>query len=436
VFDRVVCGVDGSDEALEAVRQAARLSTGRLTLVAAVDPWDLVLGGCPTTSTGTDSEQAARASRLRLDAAEALDAARTVAGKTCTVESRLIDARPAEALIREAERSSATMIAVGTHGRGRLAGIALGSVATAVAHRSPCSVLVARHAATADTFPAVAVVGVDGSDESALACAAARDLHERLGTQTRFVAAGRRGDPEAARALAAPHPIETSPDSPVQALVAAARDADLVIVGSRGLHGLRALGSVSERTVHAAPCSVLVVRPPAASPEERQRQPVVVRDVMSAPAIVATEETRLDEVARKMIEHEIGAIPIVSAEGNLVGIVSESDFAGRELVFAVSRYGHEIRLPRVLGEWVTRRDLLEEIYEASRQLTARAVMSAPVHVASEDEPVQQALARLLHHDIDHMPVVRGGVPVGMLARHDLVRLALRTWEQQPGEAQR
>jgi nucleotide-binding universal stress UspA family protein len=46
----------------------------------------------------------------------------------------------------------------------------------------------------------------------------------------------------------------------VSRLVEAAMDADLLVVGSRGLHGIKALGSVSERVAHEAKCSVLVVR--------------------------------------------------------------------------------------------------------------------------------------------------------------------------------
>jgi nucleotide-binding universal stress UspA family protein len=42
---------------------------------------------------------------------------------------------------------------------------------------------------------------------------------------------------------------------------AAREDASLVVIGSRRLEGVRALGSVSERVVHDAPCSVLVMRP-------------------------------------------------------------------------------------------------------------------------------------------------------------------------------
>jgi nucleotide-binding universal stress UspA family protein len=38
------------------------------------------------------------------------------------------------------------------------------------------------------------------------------------------------------------------------------RIVDLVVIGSRGLHGLKALGSISERVAHQAECSVLVVR--------------------------------------------------------------------------------------------------------------------------------------------------------------------------------
>lgn len=47
---------------------------------------------------------------------------------------------------------------------------------------------------------------------------------------------------------------------PAEALLGAAADADLVVVGSRGLRGVKALGSVSERVAHQAASSVLIVR--------------------------------------------------------------------------------------------------------------------------------------------------------------------------------
>ena len=53
-----------------------------------------------------------------------------------------------------------------------------------------------------------------------------------------------------------------APNYPVPALTDV--DADLIVVGSRGFHGVRALGSVSERVAHRADCSVLVVHSAAA----------------------------------------------------------------------------------------------------------------------------------------------------------------------------
>jgi nucleotide-binding universal stress UspA family protein len=55
--------------------------------------------------------------------------------------------------------------------------------------------------------------------------------------------------------------LEEEPGRAVDVLAAASESADLVVVGSRGLHGLKALGSVSERVAHQARSSVLVVRP-------------------------------------------------------------------------------------------------------------------------------------------------------------------------------
>lgn len=255
VFDRVLCGIDGLQEGLEAVRQADALQgdRGSLTVVTALDLSDTVQAGWVAQSA---------ASGLRADAESALTAAEKEApGATC----RLLEGRPDLVLLSEAERLGATLIAVGTHGISRPVGIALGTVTTTVLHQAPCSVLVARPRPQDAEIPSSIVVGVDGSPESAVAAKVATALAEQLGIETHLwaIREGKDFDQSAVDLIA--DNVRFEYGKPVKMLVGAVEPSDLLVVGSRGLHGIRALGSVSERVAHKAPCSVLVVRAPASS---------------------------------------------------------------------------------------------------------------------------------------------------------------------------
>ena len=110
-------------------------------------------------------------------------------------------------------------------------------------------------------IPQRIVVGVDGSPESEVAYGAARDLAERFGSHLRAIVdqGGKAVDLDLVRRITSDGFRETMRE-PVRALVGASGVVDLVVIGSRGLHGLKALGSVSERVAHQAECSVLVVR--------------------------------------------------------------------------------------------------------------------------------------------------------------------------------
>ena len=257
VFDRVLVGVDGSTESREAVRQAAALVDGELSLLAVYDVAPAIVGG-----TGFYVPDYSNLDLQRTAATEALGQAREDAAPASPT-GKIVHGRAADALIAEVEREQGTLLVLGSHGLGRLAGFVMGSTATEVIHKAPCSVLIARRRSESKDLPSKIVVGVDGSPESAAAYAAARRLAGRLNAELWPVVAN--GGKAVDRGLVdsiVGHRREELPDEPVAALLAAAADADLLVVGSRGLHGLRSLGSVSERVAHQAHSSVLVVRTP------------------------------------------------------------------------------------------------------------------------------------------------------------------------------
>ena len=250
VFKRILCGVDGTPASLVAVRQALRLQD---------DDGNVLLSAVANLARAAHAGMAAphAAELLQHEAEAALAEAQAVAP---SASSKLLAGEPVAALLKQAEAEGTTLIAVGSHGRRRAAGLLLGTVAARMLRDAACSVLVARSARDADAWPQTVVVGVDGSLESAAAFTLARSVAERFGGSVRAIASTKdQLDREAARAIAAE--LEEHDGPAVNVLAAASEAADLIVVGSRGLHGLKALGSVSERVAHQARSSVLVVRP-------------------------------------------------------------------------------------------------------------------------------------------------------------------------------
>lgn len=242
MFERIVCGVDGSGESLEAVRQADLLLEpgGRLVLVDAVDLSDAVHFQIAPTAIHAARHALEKAEELDRRAAEALEQARAEVTHAADVAAMEVAGAPSTCLLETIAAEQADVVALGTHGHGRMAGIALGSVATRMLHRAPCSVLVARRHAAGAWAPRRIVAGVDGSPEADAALDAARLLESRFAAALRV--------------------LTVEDGRPAHLLIESASEADLLVVGSRGTHGARSLGSVSERAAHEASCSVLVVR--------------------------------------------------------------------------------------------------------------------------------------------------------------------------------
>ncbi len=252
-FRNVIIGVDDSPVADVAVEAGRRLLApgGSVTLVG-VDEIVVVGGGMGAMATTVISPYQG-AARERVDRL-----AKTLEGVSAATVA--VEGVPTNVLLETAAQRNADLVVVGSHDTGRVAGIVLGSTATAIIHDAPCSVLVAR-GSVAGGWPRRIVVGVDGSAASHVALEAAREIAERAGADVvpllgiETISLG-----DLANARERVSDLQESTDPPVKALVEAAETADLLVVGSRGLKGLKALGSVSERVAHQAACSVLVVR--------------------------------------------------------------------------------------------------------------------------------------------------------------------------------
>ena len=145
---------------------------------------------------------------------------------------------------------------------------------------------------------------------------------------------------------------------------------------------------------------------------------MTVKELMTEPVVTVDENMLAVDVARVMQEHDIGAVVVVDESGQLRGIVTESDFTGigRCVPFSLAI------APVVFGARAATIAELERIYAMARQLRARQIMSDKVQTAEESEEIGAVVQRMLARNLRHVPVVRNGKPVGMLARHDILKL--------------
>lgn len=143
------------------------------------------------------------------------------------------------------------------------------------------------------------------------------------------------------------------------------------------------------------------------------------KDVMTSPVITVREDTNLEETARTMLDHDVGSVLVVDSKGELRGILTDSDFAAKKSHIPFSTF----QLPQVLGIWLGD-DGVERIYEEARRLPARKVMTERVFTVEEDDPIQRVLELMLECDIAYVPVMRGKLPVGIIARRDLLKIVL------------
>lgn len=134
---------------------------------------------------------------------------------------------------------------------------------------------------------------------------------------------------------------------------------------------------------------------------------LVVRDLMTRNVVSVAPDTPITEVGRLMIEHRLRAVPVLSADGLMVGVVSD-----REVM--------EHFLPRIKASSPAG-------VVAERRVLARDVMRKSILGVSEDQSIGDVAALMVNKDVARVPVLADGKLVGFLSRGDIVRKLLEPY---------
>lgn len=141
------------------------------------------------------------------------------------------------------------------------------------------------------------------------------------------------------------------------------------------------------------------------------------RDVMTARVITVRPETSVKDIAALMLTHHVSGLPVVTIEGELVGIVTEADLLYKET-------GQE----HPAGRFFKGFPPFGRTVDTSRKaegLTAVDLMSSPVITVEEDTPLREVAGLMVRRKINRVPVMRGGRLAGIVSRADVLRAFTR-----------
>ena len=148
--------------------------------------------------------------------------------------------------------------------------------------------------------------------------------------------------------------------------------------------------------------------------------PNTASDLMRSPVVTIPLDATVAEVAESMLANRIGSLVVVDDEGSYRGIVTEQAFLPHEEGYPLMRG----TVSRIMGV-ITGADQnvnYQETIAKVRGMKVSEVLNADGPSGSPDTPIDEIAEMMAISERQHVPIVSGGKPVGIVARHDILRL--------------
>ena len=136
---------------------------------------------------------------------------------------------------------------------------------------------------------------------------------------------------------------------------------------------------------------------------------MLVREIMTSPAYSVREVASLEEALKLMATARVTSLPVVDDSAHVVGIISEADLLKTDLEPDPRAHVRPARQP-----------------VESLLTTVGQVMTANPHTVWEDSDVADLAHTFATTSWKSVPVVRGGILLGVVSRSDVIRAMSRS----------
>ncbi len=145
---------------------------------------------------------------------------------------------------------------------------------------------------------------------------------------------------------------------------------------------------------------------------------LTARDIMTTDVVSVTTETSLKEVARTFVETRYSNLPVLDQEGNLVGVISETDLVEQQ---------KPLHIPTVVALldavfYLESEKRFKEEVDRVTATTAGELCTGKVITCSPENTVRELAGLMSQHKVHLLPVVENDVMIGVVARLDLIKV--------------
>ncbi len=139
---------------------------------------------------------------------------------------------------------------------------------------------------------------------------------------------------------------------------------------------------------------------------------------MTSPVLTTPTHSTVEEAANLMLVNRIGSVVVLDENDDYAGILTERMLLPEEVMVPFMR-GKTFRL---LGQEVGDLRYIEETMEKVRSLKVGDVMGDDAPGIDKNTPISRVVELMVTRNAHHVCVVEGRKPVGIVSRHDLMRL--------------
>ena len=139
-------------------------------------------------------------------------------------------------------------------------------------------------------------------------------------------------------------------------------------------------------------------------------------EFMTKDVITLSSDKTVEEAAKVMLEKDISALPIVDSEFNLIGIITESDFVGKE-----ANIPHALAsIKRLLGQ-IFYFDNVETIFLNAKLMPLEKIMTKSPKTVQPDFTLTDIVNMMIRFNLKRIPVVDNKKLVGIITRRDILK---------------